>query len=208
MSCYNPWVKGQVALNMSTQNTGPSPYVAGILIVGSSLIKRLDYYLQRERRSWHVSLPVRLLGKSGLTMAQLRPLLDEWVAEANPAYLVIHCGANDIGKLQKLQWVQEMEIIILYIRARWPRIRLIWSDMLPRQHWRYSLSPQRGEHARRKCQQNARALVYAEGGSVIRYPLIKPTAAFLLEDGVHLTKLGQEVYFQSMEQGLQESIGI
>ena len=103
---------------------------AGIVIAGSSLIVRLARYLQTPKEVFHLPLPVTFIGKSGLRIAQLRPLLDQEMSPP-PALLVLHLGANDIGRLNSWQWIQELEASVTNLQARYPATKLIWSDMLP-----------------------------------------------------------------------------
>ena len=136
---------------------------AGIVIAGSSLIVRLARYLQTPKEVFHLPLPVTFIGKSGLRIAQLRPLLDQEMSPP-PALLVLHLGSNDIGRLNSWQWIHELEVNITYLRARYPATKLIWSDMLPRATWWYGNSPEGAEKARRRNQRRARLLVSSEQG--------------------------------------------
>ena len=171
------------------------------MIAGSSLIVRLERYLQTQKEVFQLPLPVTFISKAGLRIAQLRPLLDQAMSPP-PELLVLHLGANDIGRLNSWQWFQELEVSITYLRARYPATTLIWSDMLPRATWRYGNGPEGAEKARRRNQRRARLLVSREQGAIIRHPLIKADAQCLLGDGVHLTDFGLEHFRVSLEDGL------
>ncbi|KAL8620898.1 hypothetical protein ACOMHN_025031 [Nucella lapillus] len=148
----------QPPTSTTTSNT------SGILIAGSSLIARLASFMQHKKLSWNLPLTVRLLGKPGLQLSQLRASLDEAIKQTPPAYLVLHTGTNDIGRLNLREWIRELTTGVLYIRARWPNTHVIWSDMLPRLTWKYSTAQPGAENARKQNQRRARALAYQEHG--------------------------------------------
>ncbi|KAL8566662.1 hypothetical protein ACOMHN_055599 [Nucella lapillus] len=180
---------------------------AAILIAGSSLIARLASFMQRKKLSWNLPLPVRLLGKPGLQLSQLRASLDEAINQTPPAYLVLHTGTNDIGRLNLKEWILELTTGVLYIRARWPNTHVIWSDMLPRLAWKYNMAQPGAENARKRNQRRARALAYQESGSVIHHPHILPNYDCLLQDGVYLSDLGQDIFHSDLVEGLLGIVG-
>lgn len=177
------------------------------MIVGSSLISRLAKFVRDERRVWQLPIPVELFGKPGLRLSELRTLLDVWIRDVTPVVLVVHAGANDIGALNTLEWFRELEVVVLYLRARWPATRLVWSDMLPRTSWRFCTSRTGAENSRRRSQRRARYLFFQEGGAVIRHPSIRGTPTHLATDGVHLNRAGQINFLRSLEGGLLGIVG-
>jgi lysophospholipase L1-like esterase len=181
-------------------------HVSGILVVGSSLITRLKSFARRRDLVWQLPIPVELRGRPGLRLRQLRPLLEATIVHTVPAYLVLHLGANDIGDLRTKEWIKELEIAILFIRAKWPGTIIIWSDMLPRQQWRYCRSVSGAENARKRNQRRAHGLVQEEGGVAIKHEALEADPD-LAPDGVHLSDEGQQKLFDSLQQGLQTIVG-
>ena len=169
--------------------------------MGSSLIKRLHDYVQRFREGFGLPLPVKLIGQSGLQLHQVRPLIDREIGDCQPAYLVLHVGANDIGRLGSREWNKEFHILILYLRARYAGTTLIFSEMLPRTAWRYA-SQSVAENIRKREQRRARQLMYREQGGVISHANITADSRCLLGDGVHLSEQGQALFKQNLEEGL------
>ena len=163
--------------------------------------------MARRGQCWNLPIPVRITGRPGLHIEQLLDLLDRGIREVAPAFLVLHLGANDIGRLDLKQWICELTIAIYYIRARWPDTFLVWSDMLPRSHWRNGSSAKGAENARKRNQRRARHLIYQEGGAVIHHPLIQANVNLLQSDGVHLTDCGQAVFQDDLEAGLLSIMG-
>ena len=145
----------------------------------------------------HLPLPVRLIGKSGLTMGRTRKLLDNSLEPKGKGILILHVGANNIGLVDDLSWLDNLEELVLYIKARFPGYRLVWSDMLKRTNWRYT-DPKDGNKRRKRLQRRARKLFFKEGGSVLRHPILSSSEDHLAQDGVHLNLLGQEMFIQDI----------
>jgi hypothetical protein len=184
-----------------------TPYVSGVLIAGSSLIARLSAFMRRERLEWQLPIPVELFGQSGLRLHQVRGLLEQTIHQVTPAYIVLHAGANDIARIDCREWHQELNVCVLYVKARWPAATIIWSDMLPRLSWRYAHSWSGADNSRKRSQRRARIVVRDEGGMYIPHKKIKATREFLTEDGVHLTDVGQRAFKASLERGLLAILG-
>lgn len=124
-------------------------YITEVLILGSSIVRRLERDLVQWGRTLRLPLPVRFAGQSGLQFSGLRTLLECAIEGPPPAYLVQHVGANDIGRINTIEWAQELQLWLTYIGARYPTTRVVWSDMLPRRAWRYSVDPAGAESAAR-----------------------------------------------------------
>ncbi|XP_070203390.1 uncharacterized protein [Littorina saxatilis] len=79
-----------------------------VLILGSSIVRRLERDLVQWGRTLQLPLPVRFAGQSGLQFSGLRTLLECANERPPPAYLVLQVGANDIGRLNTIEWAQEL----------------------------------------------------------------------------------------------------
>lgn len=58
--------------------------------------------------------------------------------ESPPDILIIHCGANDIGKIPLLQLRSYMQSTLEMLKQMLPKTTIGWSNMLPRMSWRFS----------------------------------------------------------------------
>lgn len=58
--------------------------------------------------------------------------------ESPPDILIIHCGANDIGKIPLLQLRSIMQSTLERLKQMLPKTTIGWSNMLPRISWRFS----------------------------------------------------------------------
>lgn len=94
-------------------------------------------YLHSSHQTLLVPLPVCIVGRPGLRIAGPRSLLDSWTWGNTPKYIQPHMMANDIVCQDSYQWHMELQEAVYYLKAKYPSDILIWSDMLPRQRWRY-----------------------------------------------------------------------
>lgn len=165
--------------------------------MGSSYIARLRSSLRQQRRALHLPLPYILLGRPGLRLSGVLRLLNE--QHGAPAYLVLHCGANDIGRLQAHKWHHTLRHLVFALTDKYPGTTLIFSEMLPRTSWRYA-DPAISEYHRKRYQRRARALF---GGRTIQHV---SALGFIAPDGVHLTEAGQASFQAEIENYLSQLI--
>ena len=136
----------------------------------------------------------------------LRNLLDKEARGPPPAYIVLHLGANDIATMSSYKWRTELEVVVMYLRVRYPTSTLVWSDMITRRNWRNEPVRAKAEEKRARNQLRARAVVRKEGGASIRHNAIK--CEHLARDGVHLSQAGQDIFRRDLEDGIIRIMGI
>jgi hypothetical protein len=83
---------------------------------------------------------------------------------------------------------------------------LIWSQILPRLNWRYSHNLAVMDKCRRRLNSPIGAHITRNGGCYICYPDFKATNQFISTDGVHLTKLGNAIFLNTIQGGLETFI--
>ncbi|XP_062583284.1 uncharacterized protein LOC134245048 [Saccostrea cucullata] len=144
-------------------------------------------------------------GYSGLNFLGLkRKLFFLTEYEESPDFLVIHCGANDLGSIDLYTLIEKIKSHLKIIKTRFPHSTLVWSQMLPRNKWRYSGDNKAMERSRLKANRVAASLVLELGGCYIKYPdLLKNISQFLLPDGVHLNDLGNKLFLNNIQGGLE-----
>ena len=157
-------------------------------MVGSSLIKRLDNFLKR--RNEPLPPTVRLKGQSGLTLQGLRKLLEESLSRDGEGNIVLHVGANDIGNLTEKNWILELEIHLRFLKMRYPKYKIFWSDMTPRSNWRGKIVGKM-ETKRKRSNIRARKLFFKLGDGVVHHPELQENASLLHSDGIHFNNDGQ-----------------
>ena len=125
-----------------------------------------------------------------------------------PGYILLHCGGNDIGRLS----IRKLRLIFIrvveFLETEFPGTKIIWSSILPRMRWRYSSNIKAMDKTRRRLNSFISQRVHLHGGSVIQHPDISQHEQFFLEDGVHLSKLGSNIFLNSLQAGLEKILFI
>ena len=174
----------------------------GVWIVGSSIIRNAFLASRQRPGGIHLTLQrrgVNILwqGRSGLKLDKLkRHIRLLMTLDSLPSYIVVHIAGNDIGETRFGFLIYKML----------PNTMLIWSQILPRIHWRFSNNGTAMERLRRRLNSTIGAHMIRQGGGYICYPDINLSSQFLLPDGVHLTSLGNEIFLNNLQCGLEQII--
>jgi len=139
-------------------------------------------------------------GRSGLILDKMRQQINIMLRYENPPDLIIiHIAGNDIGnvRLGYLQFL--LKNIFLWLWDKCPGSLVVWSQILPRLNWRFSTNTQAMDRARRRLNSTIAKFVLSRGGCYIHYPDLKADGKLLIEDGVHLTLLGNEVFLNIVQ---------
>lgn len=144
-------------------------------------------------------------GYSGLKFTQLKCKLN-LLCNINtaPAYLLIHCGGNDIGRLALGDLRNVMKCTITYLSRQLPNTRIIWSQILPRRNWRFSQNCKAMEQGRRRINSALAAVVIKAGGAYIKYPdILCDNSSLFQPDGVHLSDIGNDIFLNTIQAALE-----
>ena len=87
-----------------------------------------------------------------------------------------------------------------------PQTGLIWSAILPRLTWKYSDNNDRMEKCRRRLNRSMGLHMVRHGGYYIKYPEIKADRRFLKTNGVHLTKIGNQVFLNILQGTIEQFV--
>ena len=87
-----------------------------------------------------------------------------------------------------------------------PQTGLIWSAILPRLTWKYSENNDRMEKCRRRLNSSMGLHMVRHGSYYIKYPEIKADRRFLKTDGVHLTKIGNQVFLNILQGTIEQFV--
>ena len=171
---------------------------AEIVIVGSSYIERLDAFIKE--RDLAIPDNVRLVGRSGLTLARVRPLLEEEISKGGHGTIVVHAGANDIGNgTKEKNWILEVEALLRFSKLHFKNYKMVWSDMTPRTNWRKQKTVKM-EKKRKRSNKRARKFFYELGHGVISHQEIQVNPELIHSDGVHLSDEGQIVFWNDFKR--------
>ena len=147
-------------------------------------------------------------GRSGLTLDRLKNYIRTLMSlEDPPNYILFHIGGNDLG-CKKLGYLHYLLVRFLswLAKKKMPDSMLIWSQILPRLNWRYSKNLAAMDKCGRRLNSSIGAHITRNGGCYIRYPDFKATNQFISPDGVHLTKLGNAIFLNTIQGGLETII--
>ena len=142
-------------------------------------------------------------GYSGMKLTDFERKLS-LASTSPPSVLLVHLGTNDLvgTPIQEIQW--RLQQCLLSVSKHLPLTRLVWSEILPRLHYKGASSQAKVETARKTLNRRFRTLVGRFGGHIIRHPNFQQNARHLYrKDGIHLSEVGQNVFLQDLKEGLQ-----
>ena len=101
-----------------------------------------------------------------------------WPCWHPPTYVVMHMGENDLITLDKLGFKHLLSSVISECRRLLPFSVIVWSDILPRQHYIGAKCQSAIESKRKAVNKTAHALMYAVGGKVIKHAILEVCGQF------------------------------
>ncbi|XP_061490951.1 uncharacterized protein LOC133388738 isoform X2 [Rhineura floridana] len=130
---------------------------------------------------------VQWLGRRGMHWEGLLPaLFRQGLVQTIPQVLVIHLGGNDLGLMKGKALIIQASKDMQAIRQRWPWVRLMWSDLLPRKVWCDVWDLAGVDRVRKKVNRQIRLALLGQGGLVIPHPQIQQQKGELYRaDGIH-----------------------
>ena len=155
--------------------------------------------LTRSNVTWH--------GQRGMEWQQLLPKMQHLLRSAPaPTWICLHLGGNDLASipLRPLTAMAVQDVRTLHKIL--PNTLIIWSDVLPRMHYRGAQSDAKVEKARKTFNSAIKKHVSAMNGVCIRHPLIQwNTPLIFRPDGVHLNNKGNDIFINDLATGLNTS---
>lgn len=178
-------------------------------VVGSSIVK--DAFIAARRRPGGVNLGLDRLnvsiwwqGKGGMVISQLRQHINIMRRyEDPPDFLVIHIAGNDLGHIKVGHLRNEIKNTLRMVINTLPNTKLVWSQILPRLKWRYSSDVLAMQTMKYRINNSISAFILRSNGCYIRHPDIRANHNFLKTDGVHLTPLGNDIFLNNIQGGLE-----
>lgn len=177
--------------------------------MGSSIVR--DAFTETHNRLGGRNLGLQRLnvdiwwqGRGGMVVFDIKKRIMTLLSyEDPPQFIILHLGANDIGDIKIGYLRNHLKVIINWLQRKLPATTIIWSQILPRLKWRYSHDSDAMEKARYRLNNSIATHVMNLGGLYIRYPDIKSDRVFLESDGVHLTKLGNNIFLNTIQGALE-----
>lgn len=90
-------------------------------------------------------------GYSGLSLLSVESKLETLIKVSdNPNFLILHCGGNDLGKVELKRFRLLIKHLFEFVQRQFPGVSIIWSEILPRHVWHFSENLQAMELSRRR----------------------------------------------------------
>lgn len=120
-----------------------------------------------------------------------------------PAFRLIHCGGNGLGKIPLKAIRSRVKSLFEFTSREFPHVSIIWSEILPRNTWRYSVNLVAMEACRRRINGFAGNLAIKLGGMYLRQPeLCDFGPKYVRDDGVHLNQDGNKIFLMQIKKGI------
>ena len=180
--------------------------LAAIWILGSSIIHHagsFESYAQLRRRYNLERTAVHWLGIPGAGTRHLYQLVQSASTRGQPDVIVVHLGANDLGKRSTLDIIGDLWAIQSYIREGFPASLLLFSELLYRGNYRHSANLAAMDRARKRI--NTVLHTRIAPGRVIPHRNLDGTEGLLRADRVHLSDIGNTIYINNIFRFMQHS---
>lgn len=176
--------------------------------VGSSIVQRA-FLAARQSEGLNLGLKnttVWWQGYSGLSILSVKSKLETLSkVSVDPNFIILHCGGNDLGAVELKRFRLLVKQLFEFIHRQFPGVSIIWSEILPRQVWRFSENLQAMELSRKRMNSFAGNLAVKMGGMYIRHSeLSKNSQLYIDEDGVHLNSVGNKIFLKQLKKGILE----
>jgi lysophospholipase L1-like esterase len=182
------WAKEMAAFEQQDQQSPPAP--GGIVFVGSSSIRLWDL------PKAFPGLPVINRGFGGSQIADSVNHIDRLVLRHKPRTVVFYAGDNDLaGGKTPATVIDDFKTFVAKIHAVLPKTRIAFIGIKPStQRWKL-IETVRAANAgiRAYCQEDERLGFIDVDGPMLGWDE-KPRKDLLVEDGLHLTPKGYELW--------------
>lgn len=129
--------------------------------------------------------------------------------EGPPDVLVIHVGGNDLGIRSMIDITRDIKFDVWRLGKEFPKMIIVWSDMVARMCWRMARSVEGVNRARKKINREVSKFVVSCGGLAIRHMELEfETWRYLRRDGVHLNEVGTDLWALGIQDGIQRAIRV
>lgn len=126
-----------------------------------------------------------------------------------PDVLLWHVGGNDMGARSMRDLIRDIKCDFLRLRAAYPKMVLVWSDMVGRLSWRWAWSDKKVDRARIKVNKEVSRFFVKNGGLAVRHRELEvDTWRYLRSDGVHLNEVGTDLWSLGLQEGIQRGLSV
>lgn len=178
-------------------------------IIGSSLIRNAFVRARASPEGINLGLSrigmnILWQGYGGLTVGDIMTKVRNLArVEDPPNYIMLHVGGNDLGTAKVGDLRSDIKLIVRMILNRFPNVKIIWSEILPRINWRFAKNPEAIDKARKRLNSSIGAYVVRKGGHYLRYDDIQADYNYLRADGVHLSDMANDIFLNTLQGALE-----
>lgn len=149
------------------------------------------------------------MGTSGMHWNQLLSTLQlKMMFNPPPALILIHLGGNDLVNIKQAKFMKLIRRDLSYVASVFPHAYIVWSDILPRKHWRGMVStPQNlikmNEKRKRINRAGHQVVRNFDLGRYIIHEIETVTLGLFQEDGTHLTQIGNAILLTALQEAIR-----
>ncbi|CAN2387350.1 hypothetical protein PRIEUP_LOCUS8384, partial [Pristimantis euphronides] len=149
---------------------------------------------------------VRWIGVRGMRWGRILGEVQRFVSlDGTPDIIVVHAGGNDIGKRP----CRDIKYDILRLWKLYPKMVVVWSEIVKRKSWRNARSVEKLDKARIKVNRMVSAFVTRNGGVAVRHRELEAASVnYWRQDGVHLTEVGLAFWLLDIQEGVERAIAV
>ena len=147
------------------------------------------------------------LGSGGMRWCDLMPKFQlAMLSNSPPKMILVHLGGNDLTTVKQGKLMGMIKKDLFYMASTFPSAYIIWSDILPRLLWRdITNTPdnlRKMDQKRKRINRAGRQVTkQLNNGKAIIHE-IDTTPGLHKSDGVHLSRIGNAIFLNTMEEAL------
>ncbi|XP_069803914.1 uncharacterized protein [Dendropsophus ebraccatus] len=125
-----------------------------------------------------------------------------------PDIIIIHLGGNDIGKEGTIDLLFLMKRDMVTIHQMFPNTKLVFSEIVPRLVWLQATHLKFCERIRKRLNRGMAKFMPSIGGFSFRHSDLEDGVPSLyLEDMIHLSDIGLEIFNLNLQEMIETAIG-
>ncbi|XP_031758505.1 collagen alpha-1(I) chain-like isoform X2 [Xenopus tropicalis] len=143
------------------------------------------------------------VSRRGLRWDEIVPRAVQKAKESGPpSVILIHAGGNDLGLCPMKALISTIRTDCFRLRSLFEGLIIIWSDIIPRTHWRGARSHRAINRVRIKVNKAVASNVQKNGGLVVRHRELENNMAFFRTDGIHLNEVGLDLFNFNLQEAI------
>ena len=177
-----------------------------VWFLGQSIIRRLGDQVRRHRIP-HDFVPV-WIGIGGAVVEVVRQaFLDSIITRTPPDYVVLHAGGNDLAVRHSGPLRHRLCELLLEIQHHLPHATIVWSNILPRRHYKHAINDSKVDSARGAVNRYVTKFASNHGICTIKHSAVtRWDSEDFLADGVHLSDWGNLKFKTELWQAIYQHI--